>query len=61
MQAAIPAAETARVVMAVAAVAMVAFWRVVIKWLIALACVAILVALGYGAIMIWQVVHRFTP
>lgn len=46
------------IVLVVLALAIVAFWRTVIKFLIAIAATAVIGAVGYGAIMLWQNVHH---
>ena len=41
-----------------AALALVAFWRTVIKWVVILVATTIIAAFGYGAILIWQDMHH---
>ncbi len=50
--------EATRIVVLLAAIAIVAFWRAVIKCAIVLVSTAIIATLGYGAIMIWQSTHH---
>jgi hypothetical protein len=40
------------------ALAIMAFWRTVLKYTIILVTTAIIATLGYGAIMIWQNMHH---
>jgi hypothetical protein len=44
----------------VIAIAIVAFWRPVLKYAFMIVIAVILAALGYGAIVIWQDMHHFT-
>jgi hypothetical protein len=50
--------EATQIIMLLAAIAIVACWRIVIKWLIMLASVAIIATLGYGVAMILQSTHH---
>lgn len=58
MQAAVQEAEAARIVVVLAAIAIVAFWRTVLRYVIMLVSIAIIATLGYGAIAIWQSMHH---
>jgi hypothetical protein len=46
--------ESAKVVIVLAAVAIVAFWRVLLRLLLALIAIAFVVLLGAGAVMMLQ-------
>jgi hypothetical protein len=50
--------EAAQVIVLLAAAAIVAFWRTVVRWLIVLAATAMITTLGFGLIMIWQTLHH---
>ncbi len=50
--------ETTRIIVLLATIAMVAYWRTVVAWLIVLASTAIIVTLGFGLIIIWQITHH---
>ncbi len=50
--------EAIRILIALAAITIVAFWRSVIKYVIMLVAITILATLGYGAVMLWQSVHH---
>jgi hypothetical protein len=50
--------ESVQAAVLLAAVAVVVFWRPLIKYAIMAAAVAVIAALGYGAIVIWQDVHH---
>jgi hypothetical protein len=52
------AAVQEMVAVLLAAIAIVAFWRTVLMYVIMLVSVAIIATLGYGAIMIWQSMHH---
>jgi hypothetical protein len=58
MQSPIQEVEATQIIVLLTAIAIVAFWRIVIKWLIALASTAIIATLGYGVIVIWQSTHH---
>jgi hypothetical protein len=60
MQALVHEVEAARIAVLLTAIALVAFWRTVLKWLILLASTAIIATLGFGLIMIWQTTHHTT-
>jgi Tfp pilus assembly protein PilO len=57
MQAAAQNAEGIRVLVLLAAIAIVAFWRTAIRLVFILVVTAIIVAIGYGAIAIYQTMH----
>jgi hypothetical protein len=56
-QGAAQAAESVRVVLVLAAIALVAFWKVVLRLLIAIIVIAIVVAAGSGAIALMHGAH----
>ena len=58
MQAAASSAEGIRILVLLGAVAIVAFWRTAIKLVLILVFTAIIVAIGYGAIAIYQNMHH---
>jgi hypothetical protein len=58
MQAATQEVEATRIAVLLTAIAIVAFWRTVIKCVIMLVSIAIIATLGYGAIMMWQGMHH---
>jgi hypothetical protein len=58
MQPVVQQAEATQIIVLLAAIAIVAFWRTVIKWLIMLASIAIIATLGYGVAMILQSTHH---
>jgi hypothetical protein len=58
MQAPIQEVEATQAIVLLTAIAIVAFWRTVVKWLIVLASTAIIATLGFGLIMIWQTTHH---
>jgi hypothetical protein len=43
-----------QIVVLLIALGIVAFWRVVIKWVLILLSTAVIATLGYGAIMAWH-------
>lgn len=57
MQAAAQNAEGIRVLVLLAAIAIIAFWRAAIRLIFILVVTAIIVAIGYGAIAIYQTMH----
>jgi hypothetical protein len=57
MQAAASNAEGIRVLVLLGALAIVAFWRTAIRLVLILVVTAIIVAIGYGAIAIYQSMH----
>ena len=57
MQAAIQNAEGIRVLVVLAAVAIIAFWRTAIRLVLILVVTAIIAAIGFGAIEIYQSMH----
>jgi hypothetical protein len=58
MQVSIQEVEATRVIVLLAAVAIVAFWRTIVVWLIVLAATAVIATLGIGLIVVWQIVHH---
>jgi hypothetical protein len=58
MQPVVQQVEATQIVVLLAALALVTFWRTVVKWLILLASTAIIATLGYGAVMILQSTHH---
>jgi hypothetical protein len=54
MQVSVQDAQATQIVVLVIAMAIVAFWRTVIKWLVLLAATVIIATLGYGLIAFWQ-------
>jgi hypothetical protein len=60
MQAAAQNAEGIRVLVLLAAIAVVAFWRTAIRLVLILVVTAIIAAIGYGAIAIYQNMHHVT-
>jgi len=40
------------------AIGIVAFWRTLLKFVVMIVATAIIVALGYGAMMLWQNMHH---
>jgi hypothetical protein len=56
-QGAAQAAESARVILVFVAIVLVAFWKVVLRLLIAVIVIAILVAAGSGAIALMHGAH----
>jgi hypothetical protein len=57
MQAAAQNAEGIRVLVLLAAIAIIAFWRTAIRLVFILVVTAIIAAIGYGAIAIYQTMH----
>jgi Tfp pilus assembly protein PilO len=57
MQAAAQNAEGIRVLVLLAAIAIMAFWRTAIRLVFILVVTAIIAAIGYGAIAIYQTMH----
>ena len=47
-----------QIVVLLIALGIVAFWRVVIKWVLILLSTAVIATLGYGAIMAWHNMHH---
>jgi hypothetical protein len=54
MQAAAQNADAVRILVMVAAIAIVAFWRSLLKLVIVLVAAATIAGIGYGAIAVWQ-------
>jgi hypothetical protein len=57
MQAAAQSAEGIRVLVLLGAVAIIAFWRTAIRLVLILVVTAIIAAIGYGAVAIYQSMH----
>jgi len=57
MQAAAQNAEGIRVLVVLAAVAIIAFWRTAIRLVLILVVTAVIAAIGFGAIEIYQSMH----
>ena len=51
-------AHDAAIIVLLFALAIVVFWRTVLKYVIMLTATAVITALGYGAVMMWQNVHH---
>jgi hypothetical protein len=60
MQVPVQEIEAAQIAVVLTAVAVVAFWRSVVRWMLLLASTAIIAALGLGLLMIWQATHHMT-
>ncbi|MGO8957323.1 MAG: hypothetical protein ACLQFR_08155 [Streptosporangiaceae bacterium] len=58
MQAAAQNADAVRILVLLAAIAIVAFWRLVLRLVIILVAAAVIAGIGYGAIALWQGVHH---
>jgi len=58
MQAGTQEVQGTQIAVLLAAIAVVAFWRTIIKYLVIVVATAILATLGYGAIVIWQNMHH---
>jgi hypothetical protein len=58
MQVPVPYVEATQIIVLLTAIAIVVFWRTVVKWLIVVASTAIIATLGFGLIMIWQTTHH---
>jgi hypothetical protein len=50
--------ENARVALALIAVGLVVFWRVVLRVLLAIIAIAVVITVGAGAIVLLQGMHR---
>ena len=60
MQAAVQGAEGVRVLVLLAAIAVAVFWRAVLRLVVMLVVIAIIAAIGYGAIAIFQSMQHAT-
>lgn len=58
MQAAAQNADGIRILVVAAAIAIVIFWRPVLRLVLILVVTAIIAAIGFGAIAIWQDMHH---
>lgn len=50
--------EAIQIIVPLIAIAIVAFWRPVVRWLIILTSIIIITTLGFGLVMIWQTTHH---
>jgi hypothetical protein len=60
MQAAAQHAEAIRILVVLASVAVVAFWRKLLKLVIILVATAMIAGIGYAVIQVWQQFHHVT-
>jgi hypothetical protein len=60
MQAAAQNAEAVRIMALLAAIAIVAFWRTLLRLMIILMATAVIAVIAYGAIAVWQNMHHVT-
>lgn len=60
MQAAAQHAEAARILVLLAAIAIVAFWRTLLRLVIIFIVTVTIAVIGYGAIAVWQNMHHIT-
>jgi hypothetical protein len=58
VQAAVQEAQGTQIAVVLAAIAIVVFWRSVLKYMIMLIAIVVIAALGYGAVVIWQSMHH---
>jgi hypothetical protein len=58
MQALMEHVDAIWMVVFLVAIVIVAFWRTVVRLLMALAFTAIIATLGFGLLMIWQIIHH---
>ena len=58
MQAAVQEVQGTQIAIILAAIAIVAFWRTILKFVIMLVAIAIIAAVGYGAVVVWQSTHN---
>jgi hypothetical protein len=58
MQAAAQNADGIRILVVVAAIAIVLFWRPVLRLVLILVLTAIIAAIGFGAVAIWHDMHH---
>jgi hypothetical protein len=58
MQAAVQEVQGTQIAIVLGAIAIVAFWRTILKCMVMLVAIAIIAALGYGAVVIWQNMHH---
>ena len=61
MQAAAQSADAVRILVMIAAIAIVAFWRSILKLVIVLLAAAAIAGIGYGAIAVWQSMQHVAP
>ncbi|HEY2508653.1 MAG TPA: hypothetical protein VGI58_19205 [Streptosporangiaceae bacterium] len=60
MQAAAQNAEAIRIVVVLIAIAVVAFWRKILKLMIIVIATAMIAGIGYAVIEVWQQLHHLT-
>jgi hypothetical protein len=58
VQAAVQEVQGTQIAILLAAIAIVAFWRTILKVMIMLVAIVIIAALGYGVVVIWQGMHH---
>jgi hypothetical protein len=58
LQAQVHEVEATQIRVLLTAIAIVAFWRTVVRWLIVLVSIAIIATLDFCLIMIWQTTHH---
>jgi predicted neutral ceramidase superfamily lipid hydrolase len=58
MQAAVQEVQGTQIAIILAAIAIVAFWRTILKFVIMLVAIAIIAAVGYGVVVVWQSTHQ---
>jgi hypothetical protein len=58
MQPAVQEVQGTQIAVVLGAIAIVAFWRTILKCVVMLVAIAIIAALGYGAVVIWQNMHH---
>jgi hypothetical protein len=58
MQAAVQEVQGTQIAIVLGAIAIVAFWRTILKGVVMLVAIAIIAALGYGAVVIYQNMHH---
>jgi hypothetical protein len=58
MQAAVQEVQGTQIAIVLGAIAVVAFWRTILKCVVMLVAIAVIAALGYGAVVIYQNMHH---
>lgn len=58
MQAAVQEVQGTQIAIVLGAIAIVAFWRTILKCVVMLVAIAIIAALGYGAVALYQNMHH---
>jgi hypothetical protein len=61
MQAAVQEVQGTQIAILLGAIAIVAFWRTILKYVVMLVAIAIIAALGYGVVVVWQGMHHHIP